>query len=158
LADPASMTPQNVVLRLTAEGVADRVLQAQERVYRGLLNPDRIRRMTEHAESDGEEAYRPEELIADLSAAVFSELEEASPEIPLYRRNLQRSLVEYLASNLKEPAVDSDLPALSRAALELIRGKINRRLDDSPDDLGKAHLEDLRFRIALALDPRGRND
>ena len=83
LAEPASMTPREVVLRLTAEGVADRVLRAQERVYRGLLEPDRIRRMSEHGESDGDEAYRPEDLISDLSAAVFSELEEASPEIPL---------------------------------------------------------------------------
>jgi hypothetical protein len=158
LAEPNSMTPRDVVLRLTAEGVADRVLQAQERVYRGLLDPDRVRRMTEHAESDGDEAYRPADLISDLSAAVFSELEEASPEIHLYRRNLQRSLVEHLASTLKEPGVDSDLPALSRSALEVIRGKINRRLADAPGDLVKAHLEDLRFRIALALDPRGRSD
>ena len=158
LAAPGSMTPRDVVLRLTAEGVADRVLQAQERVYRGLLNQDRIRRMAEHAESEADDAYRPEDLISDLSAAVFSELEEADPEISLHRRNLHRSLVEHLASTLKEPAVDSDLPALGRAALEVIRGRINRRLADVPGDLVKAHLEDLRFRIALALDPRGGND
>jgi len=158
LAEPDSMTPRDVVLRLTAEGVADRVLQAQQRVYRGLLEPDRIRRMSEHADSGDEEAYRPEALMADLSAAVFSELEKATPEIHLYRRNLQRSLVAHLASTLNEPAVDSDLPALSRATLEGIRGKINGRLADAPGDLVKAHLEDLRFRIELALDPRDSKD
>ncbi|MCL4177686.1 MAG: zinc-dependent metalloprotease [Verrucomicrobia bacterium] len=158
LTTPKALTPGDIILRLTAEGVADRVLQAQERIYRGLLGDPRIRRMAEHAESAATDPYRPEELMSDLCAAVFSELDEPNPEIDLYRRNLQRSLVVHLAAIVKEPPSNSDLPALSRAALHHIRGKINRRLTDATSDLAKAHLDDLRSRIMLALDPRGRSE
>jgi hypothetical protein len=152
LVPPASMTPPDVILRLTAEGVAHRVLRAQETLYQRLLDDSRIRRMTEHAELNPADAYRPEALLSDLRSALFSELDDTT-EIVLYRRNLQRSLVDHLASVLDDPVTDSDLPALSRATLEWIRGRINRRLAGNPDDLMKAHLEDLRFRIQMALDP-----
>jgi len=164
LSSPVALAPPGVILRLTAEGVADRVLRAQERVYRGLIEDRRIRRMAEHAESEGSDAYRPGDLISDLCAAVFSELEQPDPAIDLYRRNLQRSLVEHLGGILKEPASNSDLPALSRAAL----GRLAERLDaqlglaassaGATSDLATSHLRDLRFRITQALDPHGRNE
>jgi hypothetical protein len=158
LATPTALIPSEVVLRLTPEGVAERVLTAQERIYRGLLDENRIRRMAEHAEAGAEDAYSPEALMTALCAGVFAELGAAQPEIDVYRRNLQRSVVDHLASVLKDPAANSDLPALSRAALAGIRDRIDARLGGAGEGIVGAHLRDLRFRISLALDPRGREE
>jgi hypothetical protein len=75
-------------------------------------------------------------------------------DIDLYRRNLQRSYIDMLSANLKSPAVNSDLPAYSRAELEAIRVMI-RKVDLSRSKpVVQMHLKDLVSRINLALDPR----
>jgi hypothetical protein len=158
LQTPVAMAPDGVILRLTAEGVADRVLQAQERVYQGLLDDRRVRRMAEHSESTPGTAYPPSQLLADLSDAIFSELDKDDPVVDVYRRNLQRSFVKHLSGVIEDPAANSDLPALSRAGLTRILNRIQPALANADDEVLKAHLEDLQVRIELALDPRGRSE
>ena len=75
--------------------------------------------------------------------------------VDLYRRNLQRSYIDLLAGNLKNPAVGSDLPAYSRGELEAIREIVRKADANGAKPVVQLHLKDLAARISLALDPRG---
>jgi hypothetical protein len=153
LTTPKAFIASGIVLRLTATGVADRLLSAQQRVLRSLLQTERIQRMTESAQAQGGKAYTPAKLFADLRQGLFRELDEPALAIDCYRRNLQRAYVQQLADQTEKEAVDSDLPALARLELAAISKKISSALDkDGPEEV-KAHLQDLKARIELALEP-----
>ena len=57
-----------------------------------------------------------------------------------------------LAANLKTPAVNSDLPAYSRAELEAIRELIRKTDVSRTKAVVQIHLKDLTARITRALD------
>jgi len=178
LVENALRTPQNLIgddliLRLTASGVQDRLLGAQRRVLTGLVSTDRIKRMAEHAEGDPE-AYAPIDLLLDLRNGVFQEFSSSFPVVDIYRRGLQRAYVDHLVSILAPPAAaapaaeegipaqfrrgggggDSDLPALARAELTAIRDLLAAhitRMNGEAEGIVAAHIKDLIAEIDKAL-------
>ncbi|MFG0285691.1 MAG: zinc-dependent metalloprotease [Phycisphaerales bacterium JB039] len=154
LIDSALVTPEafigeDIIGRLTATGVAERVLGAQSRIIRRLVSQGNINRMAELAERGTDDAYTPAEMLADLRAGLFSEFSRRSVEIDLYRRNLQRSYIDLLAEALAAPAADSDLPGLARSELEQIRPLVSGATN-AGGVIG-AHAKDLTARIDKAL-------
>jgi hypothetical protein len=150
-----AMVSESIALRLSPVGVADRVGEAQGRVMRSLLNPGRIDRMSEVAERVGEDAYTPAELMDDVRKGVFSEFAGRTTEDPsLYRRNLQRSLVEMLIGAMDGAQADSDLPALARWQLKAINGML-KAAGGGATETTRAHVIDLSARIEEALNPTG---
>lgn len=151
-----AMVSEGIVARLSATGVADRVAGAQGRVLGSLLNAGRINRMAELAQRH-ENAYGIPEFMEDLREGIFREFAArgGSGQTSLYRRNLQRAYVDTLAGALATPASGSDLPAFARAEL----GEIDRLLATdnrmAKDPTVRAHVGDLRARIAKALDVDG---
>ncbi len=144
------MVSENIIGRLSATGVADRVASAQGRVLRSLMSPFRINRMAELVQRH-EEAYTIPEFLEDMRGGVMSEFSRgANAEVSLYRRNLQRQYVETLAGALGDPSPTSDLPAFARSELETIDELLSGRRDRNPTT--RAHVADLRARIADALD------
>ena len=157
LRTPEKFITPEITLRLTSEGVATRVLSAQSRLLRMLVNARRINRMAEHAERMGEGAYTPAAMLADLRNGVFSELNDKSIRIDIYRRNLQRTYVDMLGSLIQDPSASSDLPALARVELVALKAAISKREPEVANDVTMtAHLGDLSARIEAALDPRAR--
>ncbi|MEE8154929.1 MAG: zinc-dependent metalloprotease [Phycisphaerales bacterium] len=155
LRTPQKMIPSDITLRLTADGVADRVLSAQSRLLRTLVNARRINRMAEHAENIEYGAYTPAEMLADLRYGVYSELNDRPMDIDIYRRNLQRTYVEMLGSLIENPSANSDLPALARAELVALGASIESCDSEAADNaIVTAHLRDLSARIEAALDHR----
>jgi hypothetical protein len=152
LRTPAMFTDQAIVLRLTASGVAEKILAAQRRVIAGLVQPKRIQRMSEHNQFAEGESFTPVEMLRKLRRGLFSELGQPGTEIDVYRRNLQRAYVEHLAGFLKEPVSDSDLPALSRFELDQINRRLAEALTGETPALQRAHIQDLRARIEQALE------
>ncbi|RMH12857.1 MAG: zinc-dependent metalloprotease, partial [Planctomycetota bacterium] len=150
--DPA-MVSENIVARLSATGVADRVAAAQGRVLRSLLDARRIDRMAELAQRN-EDSYSISEFMGDLRDGIFRELAQLPPaSVSLYRRNLQRAFVEALAGVIENPEPDSDYPAFARAELNSIRAMLaSARQDDESDATLSVHLRDLTARITEALD------
>ncbi len=150
LIDPA------IMLRLEATGVADRVLTSQRSVLNSLINDNRIKRMAEQCQRDGDkDDYSPAEMLGDVRKGVWGELDKPPVKIDLYRRNLQRAHVEHLATLVGTQNPASDLPALARAELEALAKQIAAaKVDD--DAATRAHLADIKARIEMALDPRGR--
>jgi len=155
LRTPEKFISPDITLRLTSEGVASRVLSAQSRLLRTLVNSRRINRMAEHAEREGYDAYTPTELLTDLRNGLYSELAGEQIEVDVYRRNLQRTYIDMLGKMIENPSASSDLPALARAELEAIKSAIaSSDSNAAVNEVVKAHLVDLTARIEAALDHR----
>ncbi|MFG0313322.1 MAG: zinc-dependent metalloprotease, partial [Phycisphaerales bacterium] len=148
----AAMVNEDITLRLSATGVADRVAGAQARVLRSLMSAGRIDRMSEVA-SRTDDAYAPSEMLDDLREAVFGEGMVAISSLTLRERNLQRAYVDILIDAMNGTSATSDFPALARRQLQMVRSRI--RIGRA-DDVTQAHLSELRSRILDALDPHGR--
>jgi hypothetical protein len=154
MSTPTSFVGPDIVSRLSAEGTAQRVLNQQDAVLKNLISVQRIERLAEIEQTSTNAVYSPTKLFSDLREGLFRELGGKPVDIDLYRRNLQRSYIDMLSDNLKNPAVNSDLPAYSRAELEAIRATI-RKVDLSrAKPVVQMHLKDLTARISFALDPR----
>jgi hypothetical protein len=151
---PALFTSADIVGRLTAEGTAQRILNAQNGVLRNLIARQRIDRLTEIAQTSTNAVYPPTKLFSNLHDGLFHELNDKPVDIDLYRRNLQRSFIDLLIGDIKNPADNSDLPALARAELEGIRAQIQKTAVADAKPVVQMHLKDLNARITLALDPR----
>ncbi|NIM60925.1 MAG: hypothetical protein GTN89_09555 [Acidobacteria bacterium] len=151
MSTPEFFFSQDIILRITGEGVAGRLQAAQRRLLAMLVNDARVNRMAEHA-TWNDEAYTPVELLGDLREGIFSEISSNEP-VDLYRRNLQRSYVDHLGGSLIKPRPDSDLPTLARAELLGMAAM----LEDSTnsDAMTQAHIADLAARVErwLEADP-----
>lgn len=145
-ATPKALVRDDIVLRLTGAGVADRLLAGQRRLLATLTSRARIDRMSLWATS-APDAYPPAELLEELRFGIFSELIDRGPT-DLYRRNLQRTYVELLGGALQDTSPGSDLPALARAELEAISALAERRTS-----VDREHRDDLVARVERVLDP-----
>jgi hypothetical protein len=155
LAEQAFATPEfflsdDIGGRLEAAGVADRVLAAQSSVLDALIDESRIKRMSEIAARE-KDAYLPARMMSDVSAGIWSELEQRSPSLDLYRRNLQRAHIALLATRLDSQDSASDMPALARGQLTELRRLCSEALKRNLDATTTAHLDDVVARIDLAL-------
>ncbi len=147
---PQWLLDANILNKIEPSGAVSRVLSSQQRVLNRLLADDRLTRMAELCAQNGKEAYGPEELFEDLRAGIWSELEEHSVSIDLYRRNLQRLHVQILAGKLSSSA--GDVRALARAELERLRLRVNEAQARSADPLTRAHLADIAQYISEAFE------
>ncbi len=161
---PTSLLQPELLRRLQADGVSQRILASQKALLAALISEPRTRRMTENAAAvaAGENAYTPHEMLEDLRRGVWSELEQRPLSIDLYRRNLQRAHVELLAAQLKGEAFpSSDLPALARGELASLLQAVQRALAavrPGTEDEPTLHLRDIEARIRQSLDPQLERD
>lgn len=149
---PTMFLDPDVVGRLEASGVAGRVLSAQQSVLRALVRESRVKRMAEVVEAGGEGSYAPVEMLADLTAGIFAELQGTARGIDLYRRNLQRSYVGLLADGVDSSDSASDVAALARGELIDLRERIRGVAGDGVDATTRRHLDDVVARIELVLE------
>ncbi len=155
LQTPPELVEPAITLRLEPSGAADRVLRHQRRVLTRLITESRIKQMAEHTERTEEgDRYSPTEMLADVRAGIWGELERAPVAVDLYRRNLQRAHVEHLASFVEKRRADSDVSSLARMELQAIREAIAVVGRQVEDHVTAAHLADIKARIQDALDPR----
>jgi hypothetical protein len=155
LATPTNFVSEDILARLTADGTAQRVLNAQMAVLRNLVSNQRVERLAEIEQTATNTVYSPSKLFNDLRNGLLRELDAKPVDIDLYRRNLQRSYVDLLAANIKNPAENSDLPAYARAELEAIRKVLRRTGVTGARPVVQMHLKDLTARITRALEPHG---
>ncbi len=153
---PTALVAPEILQRLEAAGVSDRILGSQRSTLARLLNATRLKRMAEAAARDGDAAYRPIEMMSDLHEGLWSELKDKPIDVDLFRRNLQRAYVDLLGNVVGSSSNDSDLPALARAELKRTLDELKTVMSDDATQItpaSRVHLDDLRARIELALDP-----
>lgn len=160
IADQALATPQwlldpAVTQRLRPSEPGNLLLASQRQMLRGLLDRTRTTRLLAQEASGGGQAYRLDELLADLRSGVFGELNRGAKVAPL-RRNLQRGYLEALAERLNAPgpATYDDAKAAVRAELVDLKTLFAAKARTSGDRVQRAHLEALADYSGKALDPK----
>ncbi len=164
---PEWLVRDDILRRIEAVGMLDRIRGAQASAVNNLLNVQRMARLLENEIVFGEDSYTLTELFADLRGSLFSELANAEA-ITGYRRTLQRVYVERLQYYMEQdPPVNpilaqfgyanlnvsqSDIRAYVRGELETLKSQADRAAGRTRDNMTRLHLRDLSARIADILD------
>lgn len=173
LADQAFTTPTyfvepELLRRIEPAGVLDRLRTAQGGVIRSLISRARLDRMVEYEALAGSasRAYTVADLMGDLRAAVWGELNRPSVAVDVYRRNLQRAYLEAADAELNPPRppnapatqppprVVSDTRPTLRGELQELDALAQRALARTTDPMTRMHLRDVRAEIQRILNPR----
>ncbi|WP_300437817.1 zinc-dependent metalloprotease [Christiangramia sp.] len=154
---PSWLLDQDLLGRIEASEVRERIQSLQTRALENLLEKDRLKRMIANEEVNGNQAYSVTEMMSDLRKGIFKELYN-SEKSDAYRRNLQRSFVDVAASYVKElenrendEVLKSDIMALMRGELNRLKNDINRRKNGAGHELTRYHWNDLIARIDEAI-------
>ena len=161
---PEWMIDSNILNKIEHDGNVERIRSTQVRTLNNVLDFGRMGRMIENEALNGSSSYSLSEMMDDLRKGIFSELDRGS-KIDTYRRNLQRAYVDRLAYLMTKEqegrynATDvevsqSDIRAIARAELNTLKRSINSALGRNSDTMSRYHLQDLKERIDLILDPR----
>jgi len=152
---PSFIVNPEILRRIEAAGVVDRVRTAQMRVLTALFDNARIGRLIEQEALDGAAAYRPTDFFTDVRRGLWSELNASQVQVDAYRRNLQRGYLELFNEKLNgRVPVTNDTRAFIRGELMTLRGTIVAAMDKTNDRATRLHLMDARDQIAKILDPR----
>jgi len=154
---PAFMLNTDVLRRIQASGVVDRVRAAQSAVLTTLLQNARLDRMTEQLTIDGPTiAYAPLQFLMDLRAGVWLEATKPGTNISLYRRNLQRTYLTQMDQKLNgAPASSAEIRMLVKGELKALDTQVKAAAAaPGVDEATRRHLVDAHEEIVMILDPR----
>jgi hypothetical protein len=152
---PQFMIRPEILRRIQATGIVERVRTAQNAIMTSLLQTARIDRMVEQVAIDGPIAYPPIMFLTELRNGTWSELKTPATAIDIYRRNLHRSYLDAMDDRLNGTVAPSDeVRALLRGELRMLDGEIAKALPATTDEVSRRHLQDARDQIAATLDPR----
>ena len=150
---PEWMFDPEVLYRIDGSGIPDRIRELQLAALAGVLNVNRMKRLIEQEALDGPEAYSLQEMLADLRASVWAELDNNS-SIDAFRRNLQRGYLDRAEALLEnDEARASDIAPVVRGELRAIGQAAENGYATSADGLTGLHLEDVMARVDDILDP-----
>jgi hypothetical protein len=175
-ATPSFFLDQDILRKLEPTGSVPRIVSAQSAILNSLLQPARLIRLAEHEGMAKGDAYSMPELFDDIRRGLFSELASGA-KIDVYRRALQRAYVENLNLKLNPPAAAagaaggrggggggagrpaapqldpklSDMNGVVRAELRALDAELKAAAGKASDRNTKAHIADLRHRIADAI-------
>jgi hypothetical protein len=161
LLDNAFSTPDwllndDLLDRIESNGAIDRVKNIQSRSLKSLLDQDRLIRLVEGQERNGNAAYSVTEMLNNLRVGLFSEL-YSYKSVDAYRRNIQRIYVEIAGNYIdalkegeKDDIIISDIIALMRGELKQLSKDISK-YGRNNEQLTAYHWEDLTARIEMIL-------
>lgn len=144
---PKWLINPEIIARTDDKAAIEDIGRIQNRTLNILMYTDRLNRMIENEAINGSEAYKIESMFSDVQTGIFDG-ENASPDV--YGRNLQRAYVEKLISmgKSKNPNIkNSDISAVSRAALMKIKRTLESKSDYNGTSLNSMHFQDLVSRI-----------
>ena len=154
---PDWLLNSEILNRIEPTGAVERIEGLQTYSLKYLLSIDRLNRMAENAQNNGNKAYTPMALLNDLRTGIFSELYSGS-KTDAYRRNLQRSFVDIASGYMKkektqdDEVLKSDVSALMRGTLNRLRSDLRKRKNNTSDGMTRLHYDDLISRIDLAFE------
>lgn len=171
---PDWMVRKDILAKIEADGMVNRIRSAQVRVLNQLLDFSRLARLIENETLNGNKAYKIIDMCKDLRDGIWTEA-KTGKKTDTYRRNLQRAHIEQLERLLtKEQApvrnraflnfmgysrVDvsqSDIRPIARGELTQIKNMARRAASTSTDSMNKYHYQDIVARIDAMLNPKGK--
>lgn len=165
---PDMFLEPTLLRRIENEGAVDRFRTRQAAVVNGLMNQARMNRLVEFealAERPAD-VYTLADLMSDMRAGIWSELNQSSVRVNVYRRNLQRAFLatanarlnpsdaELTRANNPVPnPASSDVRGVLRAELQDLDRLAQQALPKAGDAMTRIHLRDVRTEIARILEP-----
>ena len=177
---PTYFLDTHILRRMEAEGTLRRIGGAQSRLLAGLLDNDRLIRLSEYEALAGRstggngsgDVYPVPELLADVRRAIWSELSASSVAINPFRRALQRAYLAQADAKINPtPAIviassrsgsfrsrlsngpNSDLRALMRGELMDLDLALRSASAHTANRETRLHILDARAEIKGILDP-----
>ena len=170
LATPKWAVDPQILRRIEAVGVLNRIRSAQSSVLNSLLSSPRFARLVEQEAIDGNSAYSPADFLAAVRKGVWKELDDSQVKVDAYRRNLQHVYLDLVNNKVNSTGSgvpvglppelaglfgsSSDEKPFYRAELRALNTSVAAALAKATDRETKAHLEGVRDQIAKILDPK----
>ncbi len=151
---PEWLLDAEILRNIEHAGAVERIQGLQGRHLAQVMNTSRMVRLIEDEEFRGDDAYRIDEMLDDVRKGVWSELATSSA-IDVYRRNLQRSYLNHVASLMESNSSSvhgSDIKALLREELRTLKTEVDRAVNRTADRRTVLHLQDVQNRIEAILD------
>jgi hypothetical protein len=163
---PDMFLDRGILRRIENEGVVERFRDQQARVIASLLSHDRLQRLVEFEAlaEDPSEVYTVADLMEDMRAGLWEELDASSVTVDAYRRNVQRAFLQR-ADDLLHPSEEdlerrfnpaqepwsTDVRGLLRAELEDVREMVDDARPRAGNAMTRIHLRDLSMEIDRIL-------
>ncbi len=169
---PEMFLDQEILWRIEANGAVDRIRNSQTGLFGVLLSPAKLNTLVEYEALTNGNTYTLSEMMDDLRAGVWTELDQRSVSVDIYRRNLQRAFLDRVDNELnpsdqtlaqeraiaafapRPPRWGNDVRAMLKAELRAIDQMAARALGNTADAMTRVHLQDVRSEIARILEPR----
>lgn len=147
------------------------VTRVQDAALNRLLSAGTLSKLLNAEAAVGNKTYTINELMTDLRHQIFTEI-PARKSIDIYRRNLQKNLVERLLTIIKPgssgganiggisisfgPGIsrNSDLISIAKGNLRSLQSELRNALTGYTDITTRYHLQDLVDRIGDGLNPK----
>ena len=172
---PAYLIRPEIARRIEAEGMINRIVNAQSRVLTALFDDGRLNRLIEDEALSPEpkDSYSLASMLDDVREGIWSELASAQVTIDPYRRALQMSYLTRIDDKLnppddaRRPAAPPRQPAFGprrlplsedakselRGELVTLRQDVRRAIPRAHDRETRLHLEGVDHRIGEILEP-----
>ncbi|MCH5599775.1 zinc-dependent metalloprotease [Niabella ginsengisoli] len=152
---------------LTGQEPLSVMAKVQDRALNELVSASTISKLIRFEAEAGAKAYSSLEMLSSVRKSIFSEL-LGRKAIDVYRRQLQKSLVEKLIAlanpskqeqasmsrGLEINLTNSDIMSTIKGQLRILSSEIRTAANSYRDTASKNHLLDLQDRIKQALDPK----
>ena len=167
---PTAMIKPDILRKIESDGNINRVSGAQARTLSALVQNAKLQRMVEFEAmtTNKGEVYSLGEMLTDLRKGLFSEIYSGKP-IDAYRRRLQATYLEAMASKIKPPAANPQEAALAAAfgqavvntrdfrpllkdEMRTLDRELAAAVGRASDRTTRAHLMDARDQIKTMLD------
>lgn len=172
---PTFLVRPEIGARIEAEGMIQRINNAQSRVLTSLLNDGRMNRLLEQEALDEEAAYPLAAMLDDVRRGIWAEIYNGAPNADAFRRELQNDFLATIDRKLNPPPapaagqgggggggfgqqqqipLSEDAKSHLRGTLTQLRADIQRAIPNTNDRATKLHLQGAVHRIDGILDPK----
>ncbi|NBC27291.1 MAG: DUF5117 domain-containing protein [Bacteroidetes bacterium] len=151
---PQWLLEESILRNIEHSGAIERIKRLQGRHLGRMMDESRMNRLIEDSFFRGEEAYKLTEMLRDLRAGIWSEL-DGGEAIDPYRRNLQRIYLQQVKQMMESDDSDvdvSDIKPLLRDELDILSNKIAESQQNRRDRMTETHLRDIQNRISSIID------
>lgn len=168
---PTALIKLDILRKLESDGNINRVSGAQGRTLNSLVANAKLQRMVEYEAlaTNRSDVYPLGEMLTDLRRGLWKEIYTGAP-IDTYRRRLQATYVEAMASKIKPPATNAqdallaqllgiggpagtrDFRPLIKDEMRTLDRELAAAISKTSDRTSRAHLSDVRDQIKAMLD------